>query len=224
MLDYLRLALGLIPLGIYLIVTGLLAVRRKPTLLTSGQEALLIGFALMGFALIGPIELFFPTGAYAALGEWTWPLLLTLYGLIVLLIALQRPPAWTFIGLDFDQLRDLLDRALAEGSIEHAWLGNQLEIPQWDLRAIVEPSWGFKDTSHLNPCGKQKNLLGWYQLERQVVTSKALSELSNSKPRRMPGVAGCLIGCGVACMIAGVMFIDWDMERLLRLIARVLQG
>ena len=60
MLDYLRLALGLIPLGLYLMVMGLLALRGRPTILTTGQESLLIGFALSGFVLIGPIELFFP--------------------------------------------------------------------------------------------------------------------------------------------------------------------
>ena len=69
-MDYLRLALGVLPLGIYLLVMGLLAMRRRPTLITSGQDALLVGFALSGFVWIGPIELFFPTGAYAVLGEW----------------------------------------------------------------------------------------------------------------------------------------------------------
>ncbi|MFM8570992.1 MAG: hypothetical protein ACKOAU_05290 [Pirellula sp.] len=223
MLDYLRLAIALIPLGVYLSVMGLLALRKKPTLMTTGQEALLLGFAVFGFALIGPIELFFPTRAYATLGDWAWLLLAALYSLFVLLFALQRSPGWTVLGLHCEGLQALLDRALCESSIEHTWMGNQLEIPAWELRAIVEPSRGFRSTSHLTPCGKQKSLIGWYELERLFVSSKGYREARASRsPSILLGV-GWLLALGMACLIAGVLFIEWDMHRVQRLIVRLLQ-
>lgn len=222
MLDYLRLALGLLPLGIYLLVMGLLTIKRKPTLITSGQEALLVGFALSGFVLIGPIELFFPTGAYATLGEWVWFILLLLYGLIVVLFSLQRAPGWSVLGLDSQCLRAVLSQVLKDASIEHAWLGNQIEIPQWNLRAIVEPSRGFANTSHLSPCGKQHHLIGWYELEKHVATSGVF--LNSQSPRHLGTLirAACLITLSAACLMVSVMFIDWDMDRIQKLITRIL--
>ena len=224
MIDYLRLSFGLIPLGVYLIVMGFLALRRRPTLLTSGQEALLLGFALMGFALIGPIELFFPTGAYAALGQWTWILLIALYGLLVLLFALQRQPGWTVLGLDSHGLRNLLGEILQKGDVEHAWLGNHLQISEWDLQAMIEPSRGFQGVSHLNATGKQRNVLGWYQLERLVVSSPLFS-----KARGTIGSANwvrslLLLALGGMSLALATYWIDKDMERLQRLISEILVG
>ena len=222
MLDYLRLALGLIPLGIYLLVMGCLALKKTPTLLTSGQEALLVGFALSGFALIGPIELFFPTGAHANLGQWVWLLLMALYFLIVLLFALQRSPSWTMLGLSCKQLQLLIDQALIDQSIEHSWLGNQLEIPQWSVRAIVEPSRGFPSTSHLTPCGKQPSLMGWYELEKLLITSRLISAPDRTLPSYAKIQALLLIVVGGASLLLASAFINQDMERLQTLISRML--
>lgn len=224
MFDYLRLSLGLIPLGVYLIVMGFLAMRRRPTLLTSGQEALLLGFALMGFALIGPIELFFPTGAYAALGQWTWLLLMALYGLLVLLFALQRQPGWTILGLDSQEFRTVLSEILEKGDIEHAWLGNHLQISEWDLQAMIEPSRGFQGVSHLNATGKQRNILGWYQFEKLVVSSPLFpkSRSAAKSPNRVRSVL--LLALGGMSLALATYWIDKDMERLQRLISQTLMG
>lgn len=224
MFDYLRLSLGLIPLGVYLIVMGFLAMRRRPTLLTSGQEALLLGFALMGFALIGPIELFFPTGAYAALGQWTWLLLMALYGLLVLLFALQRQPGWTILGLDSQEFRTVLGEILEKGDIEHAWLGNHLQISEWDLQAMIEPSRGFQGVSHLNATGKQRNILGWYQFEKLVVSSPLFpkSRSAAKSPNRVRSVL--LLALGGMSLALATYWIDKDMERLQRLISQTLMG
>lgn len=224
MFDYLRLSLGLIPLGVYLIVMGFLAMRRRPTLLTSGQEALLLGFALMGFALIGPIELFFPTGAYAALGQWTWLLLMALYGLLVLLFALQRQPGWTILGLDSQEFRTVLGEILEKGDIEHAWLGNHLQISEWDLQAMIEPSRGFQGVSHLNATGKQRNILGWYQFEKLVVSSPLFpkSRSAAKSPNRVRSVL--LFALGGMSLALATYWIDKDMERLQRLISQTLMG
>ena len=222
MFDYLRLSLGLIPLGVYLIVMGFLAMRRRPTLLTSGQEALLLGFALMGFALIGPIELFFPTGAYAALGQWTWILLIALYVLLVLLFALQRQPGWTVLGLDSQGFRNVLSEILEQGDIKHAWLGNHLQISEWDLQAMIEPSRGFQSVSHLSATGKQRNILGWYQLERLVVSSPLFSKARGAAKSPNWVQPFLLLALGCMSLALATYWIDKDMERLQRLISEML--
>lgn len=218
MLDYLRLALGLIPLGLYLMVMGLLALRGRPTILTTGQETLLIGFALSGFVLIGPIELFFPTGAYAALGLWVWLLLVALYFLVVLLIALQRAPGWTIVGMDAEEFRAFFESVLQEGSVDCKWMGNQLQIDKWDVRAIAEPSRGFPKTTCLSPCGRVRNVLGWYQIEKLVATSKALEQTDAGRSSGMIPTAVCLLLLGSICIGLGCLLIAWDMERLQKLL------
>lgn len=218
MLDYLRLALGLIPLGLYLMVMGLLALRGRPTILTTGQESLLIGFALSGFVLIGPIELFFPTGAYAALGLWVWLLLVALYFLVVLLIALQRAPGWTIVGMDAEEFRAFFESVLQEGSVDCKWMGNQLQIDKWDVRAIAEPSRGFPKTTCLSPCGRVRNVLGWYQIEKLVATSKALEQTGAGRSSGMIPTAVCLLLLGSICIGLGYSLIAWDMERLQKLL------
>jgi len=218
MLDYLRLALGLLPLGLYLMVMGLLALRGRPTILTTGQESLLIGFALSGFVLIGPIELFFPTGAHAVLGLWVWLLLVALYFLVVLLIALQRAPGWTIVGLDAEEFRAFFESVLQEGSVDCKWMGNQLQIDKWDVRAIAEPSRGFPKTTCLSPCGRVRNVLGWYQIEKLVATSKALEQTGAGRSSGMIPTAVCLLLLGSICIGLGCSLIAWDMERLQKLL------
>ncbi len=218
MLDYLRLALGLIPLGLYLMVMGLLALRGRPTILTTGQESLLIGFALSGFVLIGPIELFFPTGAYAALGSWVWLLLVALYCLVVLLIALQRAPGWTIVGMDAEEFRAFFEVVLQKGSVDCKWMGNQLQIDKWDVRAIAEPSRGFPKTTCLSPCGRVRNVLGWYQIEKLVATSKALEQTDAGRSSGMIPTAVCLLLLGSICIGLGFSLIALDMERLQKLL------
>lgn len=224
MLDYLRLALGLMPLGLYLMVMGLLALRDRPTILTTGQETLLIGFALSGFVMIGPIELFFPTGAYAALGSWVWLLLVALYCLVVLLIALQRAPGWTIVGMDTDEFRTFFENALQEGSVDCKWMGNQLQIDKWDVRAIVEPSRGFPKTTCLSPCGRVRNMLGWYQIEKLAAISKAFEQLNAGRPLGMIPTAVCLLIVGSICIGLGGLLIAWDMDRLQKLLNIALGG
>jgi hypothetical protein len=176
----------------------------------------------MGFALIGPIELFFPTGAYAALGQWTWILLIALYGLLVLLFALQRQPGWTVLGLDSQGFRNVLSEILEQGDIKHAWLGNHLQISEWDLQAMIEPSRGFQSVSHLSATGKQRNILGWYQLERLVVSSPLFSEARGAAKSPNWFRALLLLALGCMSLALATYWIDKDMERLQRLISEML--
>lgn len=166
MIDYARLSIGLLPLGLAFAVLAFLHMRRKPTVVTSGQEVLFLGFAISGFAMIGPMELFFPTASYAALGEWVWILLAALYFFLILLASMLSRSSLTVVGLEPEELQSAVGDALATEGLECRWLGYQLEVPELGIRAIVESSYGFRETSHLSPCGYKQNAMGWYQLEK----------------------------------------------------------
>ncbi len=131
-IDYARLAIGLAPLGIAIGVIAILHLRSKPTVVTSGQEVLLLGFAVSGFAMIGPMELFFPTSSYAALGEWVWVLLAALYFFFVLLASLLSRSSLTVVGLSPDRLQESLVTALATEDIEEIGWASNLIFPIWE--------------------------------------------------------------------------------------------
>lgn len=218
MIDYARLAIGLAPLGIAFGVIAILHLRSKPTVVTSGQEVLLLGFAVSGFAMIGPMELFFPTSSYAALGEWVWVLLAALYFLFVLLVSLLSRSSLTVVGLSPDRLQDSLVTALATEEIEGKWLGKQLDIPDLGVRGIIEGSYGFPSTSHLWASGGSQNPLGWYRLEKMLVGQWAKEGVINQQK----AVAWCFLLLAAISLGLSVYWMMMEIEQFRSFFQRVL--
>lgn len=204
-MDYLRFAIALGPMGMYWILIGYLYQRRNPMLINSAQDTLLLGFGVIGFVLIGPVELFFPAAAYSVLGEWTWLFLLCLYGFVVLFIALNRRPQWTVYGANSVALRGVLERILSEQQIEHVWQGNYLVASDLGLRAIVEPANLSDRSAHLTACGREQDLVGWNRLER-LVTAELSRESSTHG-----GLPWILAGLGI--VMASVVMFWWDRDK-----------
>jgi len=208
MIDYFRLGIALLPLGLYVLVHAGLMVRKRPTLLNAGQETLLLGFALSGFVTIGPMELFFPNAAYAMLGEWTWLCLAALYFFIILFIALNRRPSWTVIGLGAKELKEVVEKTLNAEKIEHQWLDNTLSVPALGVVGIIESANRSDSSSSLCPGGSNQDPIGWYRLERLACRPERLQ----AKVRRRTGQSDwgraavwyCL---GVALLVISIMLI-----------------
>jgi hypothetical protein len=208
MIDYFRLGIALLPLGLYVLVHAGLMVRRRPTLLNAGQETLLLGFALSGFVTIGPMELFFPNAAYAVLGEWTWLCLGALYFFIVLFIALNRRPSWTVIGLGSKELKAVIERRLNEEKIEHQWLENALRIPAMGVVGIIESANRSDSASSLSPGGATQDPIGWYRLERLVCRPEGLKAASHPRTGQSDwGRAAVWYCLGVALLVISIMLI-----------------
>jgi hypothetical protein len=217
-IDYARLAIGLAPLGIAIGVIAILHLRSKPTVVTSGQEVLLLGFAVSGFAMIGPMELFFPTSSYAALGEWVWVLLAALYFFFVLLASLLSRSSLTVVGLSPDRLQESLVTALATEDIEGNWLGKQLDIPDLGVRGIIEGSYGFPSTSHLWASGGSQNPLGWYRLEKMLVGQWAKEGVINQQK----AVAWCFLLLAAISLGLSVYWMVMEIEQFRSFFQRVL--
>lgn len=208
MIDYFRLGIALLPLGLYVLVHAGLMVRKRPTLLNAGQETLLLGFAIAGFVTIGPMELFFPNAAYAVLGEWTWLCLGALYFFIVLFIALNRRPSWTVIGLGATELKAVIERRLNEEKIEHQWMENALRIPAMGVVGIIESANSSDSASSLSPGGSTQDPIGWYRLEQLVSRPEGLQ----AEVRLRSGTAGWERSAvwyflGVALLIISILLI-----------------
>ena len=208
MIDYFRLGIALLPLGLYVLVHASLMVRKRPTLLNAGQETLLLGFALAGLVTIGPMELFFPNAAYAVLGEWTWLCLGALYFFIVLFIALNRRPSWTVIGLGSKDLKAVVERTLTEQKIDHQWLDNTLNIPAMGVLGIIESANRSDSTSSLSPGGLNQDPIGWYRLEQLVCRPEGLrAEFHRLAEKPSWGRAAVWYCLGCALLVVSIMLI-----------------
>lgn len=103
--------LASLPLGAYLLMLGILRLRRRVLVTTGGRDTFALALAISGLVAIGPGELFFPTTAAAALGAAIWPMLALLYFLIVALIVLYQRPKLVVYGLGDQQAAAPLLRA-----------------------------------------------------------------------------------------------------------------
>src|SRR5688572_14542424 len=93
-LDPLHATIALAPAAVYLLLIGMLNLSSRPFVTTGLRDSAALGVALMGFVIVGPMELFLPERLLARLPmPWlVWPILIAFYLLcLTLLVLLQRP-------------------------------------------------------------------------------------------------------------------------------------
>ena len=93
-MDPLHVCIALAPLAAYLVLLGAIHLRARPLLTTGGRDLAALAVAVSGLIAAGPMELFLSEGAAALYGGWVWMIMLTAYGLSVLLIATHDAAAF----------------------------------------------------------------------------------------------------------------------------------
>lgn len=152
------------PLAMYLVLVGLLNLRRKPYLMTGAREALLVSLALSGLAIIGPMELFFPQQAANQFGPYIWALLLVFYLLVVLLWILIARPRLVVFNISPAQLRVLLAEAAGKLDGEVRWAGDSLALPRLNVQLYVDGFDIMRNVSLISTGGDQ-SYTNWRRLE-----------------------------------------------------------
>ena len=84
--DPFRLAIALVPVASYMLLLGLLNLRRRPFLTSGGCDLAALGVALSGLMFFGPMELFRPEAATRSFGNYIWLFLLLFYYHMLLLV------------------------------------------------------------------------------------------------------------------------------------------
>ncbi|MEM8680116.1 MAG: hypothetical protein AAGF97_12250 [Planctomycetota bacterium] len=168
--DSLHLCLALVPLVIYLLVLGWLNLRRRGTIVSGFSDALLLGFAVCGLVIVGPMELFFPEMAAFRMGPWVWLLLLGLYALLVVLLGLSQRPRLIFYNIDLDTAQRLTIEAASPIDAEVQQLEDCLVLPQQRLQLHLHRSPVFRNVQ-LTALGEEHNLIAWNGLRRNLQQS-----------------------------------------------------
>lgn len=190
-MDPLRLAIALVPLSAYLLLVGLINLRRRPVLVAGANDLAVLGTALSGLVFVGPIELFRPEHATVQLGAYVWGLLLGLYWLAISLASMVMRPSLVVYNISLEELRPALADAVAQVDPSGRWAGDNLVLPRLGVQLHLDSFASMRNAS-LVSSGGQQDLIGWYRLRRALGRSLAAIRVAPN-PRGVGMVVAALL-------------------------------
>ena len=180
-MDPLRLTIAAIPLAAYMLLLGLLNLRRQPLMTTGNSDLATLGLALSGVMLVGPLELFRPEAAVAEMGNYVWLLLLSFYWLWVWLFGLLSRPRLVIYNVSAEELHPVLAEVAAELDSNARWAGDSLTLPGLGIQLHLDGFSIMRNVSLASSGGRQ-SLDGWRCLA--TLMAKKLSAIRvQSNPR-----------------------------------------
>lgn len=200
-MDPLRLAIACVPLAAYLLLLGVVNLRRRPLLTTGGSDLAALGAALTGFVFVGPIELFRPEALTPDLGNFVWLFLLVFYWTSLALAVLLMRPRLVVYNASLDELRPVVAGAVAQVDPEARWASDSVSLPRLGIALHLEGFGVMRNTS-LVASGGEQNLDGWRRLRRAVERSAASLEV-RPNPRSISFflLSGFLMAISIGSML-----------------------
>ncbi|HJN12353.1 MAG: hypothetical protein QGH33_10075 [Pirellulaceae bacterium] len=171
--DPLHFCIALGPLAAYLLLLGAVNLSSRPFLTNGARDTAALGIGILGFAIVGPMELFLPERTAFHLGAFVWVLLLVLYSLSLTLCVLLMRPRLVIYNIHPDQVRPLLASLVPQLDREARWAGQCLIMPTLGIQLHVE-LFGTMRNAQLVAAGPQQSYEGWQKLELEM--SRALKQ------------------------------------------------
>ena len=196
-MDPLHLAIALGPVAVYLLLLGLINLSRQPLVTGGSRDSAVLGLAVMGFFIAGPMELFMPQAAAERWPGWVWLLLVALYLLSLTLLVLLMRPRIVIYNMTADRLRPALASVAKELDGEARWAGESLCLPSLGVQLHVESFHSLRNVQLIASGGRQ-SYSGWRSVERSLRTALH----SESVERNPYGVSLLLMGslmAGIVC-------------------------
>ena len=206
LIDPLRFCLAFTPLAVYLLVIGGIHLFSRPRVVSGAVDVFCLGLALIGFILVGPIELFLPSATAFHLGGWVWPLLIICYLLFLTLYALMSRPRIVIYNVSPEQLPPVLADVFRAVEPEARWAGDAAFLPTLGVQLHVEAVPVLRNVQ-LIATGNAQSLDGWRQLQMELATR--LSATSSS--RGLLGAAMILFGLFLVGICALWLVSDADL-------------
>ena len=172
-IDPFHFCLALGPLAAYLLLLGAVNLSSRPFLTNGARDTAALGIGILGFAIVGPMELFLPERTTYHLGALVWVLMLVLYSLSLTLCVLLMRPRLVIYNIHPDQVRPLLANLIPQLDREARWAGQCLIMPTLGIQLHVE-LFGAMRNAQLVAAGPQQSYEGWQKLE--VEMSSALKQ------------------------------------------------
>jgi hypothetical protein len=185
--DPFRLAIALVPVAAYVLLLGLLNLRRRPFLTSGGCDLAALGVALSGLMFVGPLELFRPEAATRSFGNYIWLFLILFYLLWLVLLVLLSRPRLVIYNISAEELHPVLAETAGRLDSAARWAGNNLSLPTLGVYLHLDSLDMMRNVSLVASGGRQ-NLDGWRRLSRELGRS-----LASMRVKSNPRAVGLLI-------------------------------
>jgi hypothetical protein len=169
-IDPFRLAIVVVPLAAYVLLLGMVNLRRRPFLTSGGSDTVALCVALSGLMFVGPLELFRPEAATREFGNYIWLFLLVFYWLWVLLMVLLARPRLVVYNISVEELHPVLADAAGRLDVEARWAGNHLSLPRLGVQLHIDGLDAMRNVSLISS-GSRQNIDGWRRLARELARS-----------------------------------------------------
>jgi len=201
LLDTMPLWAAFIPLGCYLMLLGAAHSVRRPVAVSGTWDGALLGAAVAGLVLVGPLALLRPaTGS----SPWNPVLLLLLLVLFAALALLVARPRLVIYNVTTDQMRPLVAEVVAALDPAARWAGSTAALPTRGLEVRIDGHGPTRSVSVV-AAGDRLGADGWGEFCRRLRRS-----LGGLRVRTSPWApVFWLLGAGVLaaagwCAVAGV--------------------
>ncbi len=174
--DPFRLAIALVPVAAYVLLLGLLNLRRRPFLTSGGCDLAALGVALSGLMFVGPLELFRPEAATRSFGNYIWLFLVLFYWLWLVLMVLLARPRLVVYNISAEELHPVLAEVAGRLDPSARWAGNNLSLPGIGVQLHLDSLDVMRNVSLVASGGRQ-NLDGWRRLSRELGRSLATTRV-----------------------------------------------
>jgi hypothetical protein len=195
--DPFRLAIALVPLAAYVLLLGLLNLRRRPFLTSGGCDVAALGVALSGLMFVGPLELFRPDAWTRSLGNYIWLFLVLFYWLWLVLVVLLARPRLVIYNISAEELHPVLAEAANRLDPAGRWAGSNLSLPGLGVQLHLDSLDIMRNVSLVASGGRQ-NLDGWRRLAREL--GRPLSSMRVKANPRAVGLLGVSLALFATCV------------------------
>ena len=202
-MDPFRLCVALGPLGIFLLLMGVLNLGRRPFLTTGARDTAALGIALSGLILMGPVELLMPRVLLLRFGSFAWLywlLLASMYCSTLTLLVLSARPRLSMHNLGLDEARSLLAEVAYKLDPQFRWTADTLLLPELNVQLHLEGYAPLRAVA-LTPIGPRQSYRGWKELELALTAALRRTET----PPNPAGVGLVLSGL----MLGGLIAARW---------------
>jgi hypothetical protein len=179
-MDPLYLAVAFVPLALYLIGLAAIHLRSRPTVWSGTLDTSLLGAAVSGLAVAGPMDLFLPESSPLS-GLYLWLLMLTLYVLGITLWNLLARPRVVIFNVTLEQLRPVLTELTGKLDEQATLTGDSFLLPQLGLQFHVERYLPLHNVS-LIAIGERQSFSGWRRLQTELTAALAGVERASRLP------------------------------------------
>lgn len=175
-MNPLHFCIAISPLAVYWLLLGVLCLRRRPFVTTNARDVAIIGMAVSGLVVIGPMELFFPEAAVARFGPFVWVMLLFFYALCLSMVSLMVKPGLIIYNVHPDQLRPVLAEVLQKLD-RPQWMGDNVRLPNGKIQFHLDWHPLLRNVT-LSSCGREQNLDTWRRLESALTQALKKEKVS----------------------------------------------